>query len=182
MEFTARDTPHQNSPVEVGFATLGGRARAMMSHANIPKHLKHLLLSDAVLTAILLDNLILIEINGKLATKYVHHAGKEDADPSFVHNLCTWGEAGTVTIKNRIMHPKSADRGVTCMFICYSHQHPCGTYRMWKTVTNGVHTTRDVTWLHRTYFPKLEAGEGSPAIDPDAVIDPPFVELPELPD
>jgi hypothetical protein len=166
--------------VEVGFATLGGRARAMMSHANIPKHLKHLLLPDAVLTATLLDNLIPIEINGKLATKYVHHAGKDDA--AFVHNLRTWGEAGTVTIKNRIMHPKSADRAVTCMFIGYSRQHPSGTYRIWNPVTNGVHTTRDVTWLHRTYFPKLEAGEGSPAIDPDAVIDPPFVELPELPD
>jgi hypothetical protein len=31
-------------------------------------------------------------------------------------------------------------------------------------------------------FSKLEAGEGSPAIVPDADIDPPFVELPELPD
>jgi hypothetical protein len=123
----------------------------MMSHANIPKHLKHLLLPDAVLTATLLDNLIPIEINGKLATKYVHHAGKDDA--AFVHNLRTWGEAGTVTIKNRIMHPKSADRAVTCMFIGYSRQHPSGTYRIWNPVTNGVHTTRDVTWLHRTYFP-----------------------------
>jgi hypothetical protein len=58
VELTARDTPQQNSSVEVGFATLGGRARAMMSHANIPKHLKHLLLPDAVLTATLLDILI----------------------------------------------------------------------------------------------------------------------------
>jgi hypothetical protein len=114
VEFTARDTPQQNSPVEVGFATLGGRARAMMSHANIPKHLKHLLLPDAVLTATMLDNLIPIEINGKMPGRTMQ-----------THLLSTifvlGGEAGTVTIINRIMHPKSADRGVTCMFIGYTH-------------------------------------------------------------
>jgi hypothetical protein len=37
VEWTARDTPQQNSPTEVGFATLAGRARAMMAAANIPE-------------------------------------------------------------------------------------------------------------------------------------------------
>jgi hypothetical protein len=41
VEFTARDAPQQNSPVEVASSTLSGRVRAMMSHANVPKHLKH---------------------------------------------------------------------------------------------------------------------------------------------
>jgi hypothetical protein len=86
---------------------------------------------------------------------------RDDANPKFIHHLRTFGEAGTVTIKNRIMHPKSADRGVTRMFLGYSSQHPSGTYRMWNHETNGVHVTRDVTWLQRLYFPKREAGEGS---------------------
>jgi hypothetical protein len=134
----------------------------MMSHANVPKHLKHILFPDATLTATLLDNLIPIEINGKLATKYVHHVGWDDANPKFIHHLRTFGEAGTVTIKNRNMHPKSPDRGVTCMFLGYSsQQNPSGTYRMWNHETNGDHVTRDVTWLQRLYFPKREAGEGS---------------------
>ena len=36
FEFTGRDTPQQNSLVEVGFATLASRGRAMMINANVP--------------------------------------------------------------------------------------------------------------------------------------------------
>jgi hypothetical protein len=119
----------------------------MMSHATIPKHLKHLLLPDAVLTATLLDNLIPIEIDGTLATKYVHHVGSNDADPSFVHHLRTWGEAGTVTIKSRVMQPKSADRDVNCMFIGYSRQHPqLNQFNLWIMVgwSYFVHSKQNV--------------------------------------
>eukprot|EP00957_Ditylum_brightwellii_P180474 13747644-Ditylum_brightwellii.AAC.1 len=37
FEFTGQDTPQQNSLVEVGFATIGNRARAMMTAANVPE-------------------------------------------------------------------------------------------------------------------------------------------------
>ena len=36
FEFTARDTPQQNSLAEVGFATLANCGRAMMHRANVP--------------------------------------------------------------------------------------------------------------------------------------------------
>ena len=36
FEFTARDTPQQNSLAEVGFATIANRGRALMYQANIP--------------------------------------------------------------------------------------------------------------------------------------------------
>jgi hypothetical protein len=45
----------------------------------------------------------------------------------------------------------------------YSLEHPGGTYRMFNPVTNGIHVTRDVTWLRRKFYPDsrvLEAGEG----------------------
>jgi hypothetical protein len=45
----------------------------------------------------------------------------------------------------------------------YSPDHPAGTYRMYDPSTNGIHITRDVTWLRRKYYPEntlLEAGEG----------------------
>jgi hypothetical protein len=35
VEWTARDTPQQTSPAEVGFSTLGGRARSMLQDANV---------------------------------------------------------------------------------------------------------------------------------------------------
>jgi hypothetical protein len=39
VEWTARDTLQQNSPSEVGFATIAGRARFMFQDANIPSGL-----------------------------------------------------------------------------------------------------------------------------------------------
>lgn len=40
FEFTARNTPEQNSLVEKGFDTIYGRGRAMMQNANVPKKSK----------------------------------------------------------------------------------------------------------------------------------------------
>ena len=36
IECTARDTPQQNLPVEVGFYALVNKAHATMHHANLP--------------------------------------------------------------------------------------------------------------------------------------------------
>jgi hypothetical protein len=80
FEFTARDTPQQNSLAEVGFATIANRGRAMMSRANIPYKIRFRIWSEAFKTATLLDGLIPIEIDGELATKYKHWCGK---DPEF---------------------------------------------------------------------------------------------------
>jgi hypothetical protein len=159
VEWTARDTPQQNSPAEVAFATLAGRARAMMEDANVPDNLRFFLMPEAVKTATYLDNLIPIEIDGVLRTRFQHHFG---VNPPFAKSLRTWGEAGTVTIKSRKFQPKEKGRGVTCMMIGYSPDHPTGTYRMYDPNTRGVHMSRDVTWLRRKFFPStlLEAGEG----------------------
>jgi hypothetical protein len=159
VEWTARDTPQQNSPVEVGFSTLSGRARAMLQEANVPKKMRKLLMPEAVKTATHLDGLIPVEINGVLKTKYEHHLG---VNPPFARALRTWGEAGTVTIKSRTFQPKDKARGVTCLLIGYSPEHPAGTYPMFDPSTKGVHMTRDVTWLRRMFYPppKLEVGEG----------------------
>jgi hypothetical protein len=62
--------------------------------------------------------------------------------PKWSKHLHTWGEAGIVTIKNRVLHPKEKDQGITCMFIGYPHDHPAGTLRMYDPETNkGVHIT-----------------------------------------
>jgi hypothetical protein len=113
IEWTARDTPQQNSPVEVGFATLSGRARAMLQDANVPKDMRKFLMPEAVKAATHLDGLIPLEISGVTKTKYEHHLGH---NPPFAKALRTWGEAGTVTIKSRTFQPKDKARGVTCMY------------------------------------------------------------------
>jgi hypothetical protein len=142
VEWTARDTPQQNSPVEVAFSTLSGRARAMLQDANIPKELRKILMPEAIKTATYLDGLIPQEIDGVVKTRYEHQLG---SNPPFARSLMIWGEAGTVTIKPRNFQPKQTARAVTCVMIGYSPEHPASTFRMFDPSTKGVHVTRDVT-------------------------------------
>jgi hypothetical protein len=126
VEWTARDTPQQNSPAEVGFSTLGGRARSMLQDANVPEGLRKVLMLEAVKTATLLDGLIPIDIEGSIKTRYEHQYGTL---PLFAKALRTFGEAGTVTIKSRSFQPKETGRGITCMMVGYCPEHGAGTYR-----------------------------------------------------
>ena len=150
FEFTARDTPQQNSLAEVSFATVASRGRALMIQANIPYKLRYKVWTEAFATATLLDGMVPIMLDGKLATRYEHWAGE---NPAFVNYLRTWGEAGTVKVKTKNT-PKLADRGVPCMFVGYALNHPGDCYRMWNPETNRVHETRDVIWMKRMFFPK----------------------------
>jgi hypothetical protein len=153
IEYTARDTFQENLPVEVGFATIGGRARRlMMTAANVPVDFKHLLFPEAIMMmATLLDGIIPVKHNGVMASRFIHIMG---SDPSFVKYIQTWGEAGTVTIKARKMHPKEADRGVTCIMVGYPSNHAGDCYRMWDPETKRVNESRDVVWLRCMFFTK----------------------------
>ena len=64
FEYTARNTPQQNSLAEKAFDTLYSRGRAMMNAANIPKILRYSLFREAFKTATFLDGLTMIELNG----------------------------------------------------------------------------------------------------------------------
>ena len=163
MEYTGAATPQRNSLVEVGFATLMGRSRALMYQANVPQEIRYKVVKEVVKTATLLDGLTVIEIDGKKATRYVHRDGK---NPGFVNHLRTWGEAGIVKTKGT-MTPKLKDRGVPCMLVGYNPNSGGDVYRMWNPTTNRVHNTRDVLWLKRMYYqppanriPPIEAREG----------------------
>jgi hypothetical protein len=125
VEWTARDTPQQNSPAEVGFSTLGGRARSMLQDANVPEALRKVLMVAAVKTATLLDGLIPVEINGIVKTRYENQFGSL---PPFAQALRTCGEAGTVTIKSRTHQPKEKGRGLTCMMVGYCPDHGVVSY------------------------------------------------------
>ena len=171
FEYTARNTPQQNSLVEVSFGTTGARARAMMIAANVPDTEKHLMMPEAALTASKLANLIPESIDGVYATRHKHFYGVESTITKY---LKTWDEAGTVTIKSKL-HPKSKDRGIVCMMVGYADNHTPDCYQMYDPKTKRVHVTRDVIWLRRMYYqPKpsdvldIEVGEG---VDVDNDVD-----------
>ena len=94
-EFTAPATPQQNSLAEVGIATWANRVRAMMHHAHVPMEYCYKLFRDCYETAAILDGLMIVEVNGKKASRFEHFAGK---NPKCAGYLRTWGEAGTVKI------------------------------------------------------------------------------------
>lgn len=149
-EFTARDTPQQNSLAEVGFATLSNRGRALMHRANLTMPERYLLATEALQCATLLDGLVVLTINGVTQTRYEHWNGKI---PAFAKHLRTWGEAGTVKVKTSTS-PKLHDKGVHCMFVGYATDHSGDTYRMYDPTTNRVRITRDVIWLQRMFRQK----------------------------
>jgi hypothetical protein len=135
FEYTARSTPQQNHLAEQGFAHLANLGRALMYHAHVPLKWRYKLFTKAFKTATLLDGLHVIELDGKLDTRYKHWCGK---NPKFIGHLRTWGEAGTVSLKSKAT-PKIADRGIQCMMVGYSTDHTGDCYDMWNPETGGIH-------------------------------------------
>ena len=42
------------------------------------------------------------------------------------------------------------------MFVGYPESHSSDTYRMWDPRSQRVHITRDITWLNRMFFKKVQ--------------------------
>ena len=148
LEFTARDTPQQNSLAEVGFATLANCGRAMMHRANLPMMDRYRLAHEVFQCATHLDGLTVVEVNGVTKTCYEHFVRQ---NPMFAKHLRTWGEAGTVKIKTSTS-PKLNDKGTHCMFVGYTYNHPGDCYRMYDPKTGRTRETRDVIWLKRMFY------------------------------
>lgn len=159
-EYTARDTPQQNSLVEVAFGTVGNRGRAMMIAANLPEKERPVLFREAFKCATQMDNLMVIKVDGKEATRYEHFG---EPLPKFANFLRTWGEAGTVKTKTKTT-PKLANKGAQCMFVGYADDHAGDCYRMYNPKTRKIMETRDITWLNRMYYEKRDSG-GEIAVD-----------------
>ena len=119
FEFTACDTPQQNSLTEVGFATLMNHRWAMIHRANLPMMDQYRLAHEAFQCATQLDRLTVVEVEGVMKTRYKHFVRQ---NLMFAKHLQTWGEAGTVKIK-RSTSPKLNDKGTHCMFIGYTYNH-----------------------------------------------------------
>ena len=88
FEFTARDTPQQNSLAEVGFATLANHRQAMMHHANLPMMDRYRLAHETFQCATHLGGLTVVEVYGVTKTRYEHFIRQ---NPMFAKHLRTWG-------------------------------------------------------------------------------------------
>jgi hypothetical protein len=117
---------------ELGFATLANWGRAMMNRANILLIFCYKVFKEAFKTSKLVDGLMAISIDGKVATRYTHLFGLDSKCSDY---LQTWDEAGTVKVKTKAT-PKIADRGIQCMFVGYAINHAGDTYQMWDPTTS----------------------------------------------
>ena len=151
FEFTARDTPQQNSLTEVAFVTLANCGWAMMHHANLPMMDNYRLAHEAFQCATQLDRLTVVEVEGITKTCYEHFIGQ---NPMFMKHLRMWGEAGTVKIKTS-MSPKLNDKGTHCMFVGYMYNHLGDCYRMYDPKTGRTHETCDIIWLKWMLYKRL---------------------------
>jgi hypothetical protein len=115
IEFTARDTPQQNSLVETAFTANVQRSLAVYVAAGVPKEWRYLLFPHVMKYLSKVKNLQPIELHGKTKPRVKHFFGSM---PVWTKHLRDFGEAGTVKIRSK-MQPKLDDRGVICMFIGY---------------------------------------------------------------
>ncbi len=148
-KWTARNTPQQNSVAETAISVINDRALSMMHAANVPDEKRKYYFNQARDTAAFLDGLAVVELNGKMATRFEHAFG---SNPLAVNHLRTWGEAGTVTLKSKT-RPKETHKGSLCMFVGHAKRHAGDCCVMWDPHTGGVHTTRDVIWMGKMFCP-----------------------------
>ena len=118
----------------------------MMRHANLPVKMCYKLCKEAFNTATKLDNLITVQVDGKVKTRYEHFG-------ELARMLRTWGKAGVVMTGK---DGKTGDQGCTCIFVGYADNHDADCYRMYNPETQ-VSETRDVTWLKRMYYTTARA-------------------------
>ena len=131
FEFTAPNTPQQNDIIECAFATIYGKAQAMMCDANFPDAERELLWAEAVHTCTQIDN-ILTNNEGKSATELFR--GQK---PTLARYLRVFGEACVFANREKIKS-KLQDCGEVGMFLGYSLLHDNNTYRIYKPSTKHV--------------------------------------------
>ena len=90
IEYTTRDTPQQNSSVEVAFYALTNKMCATMHHANLPMEMWYQLFGEIFTTVTLLDGLTVIESNGKSASRYEHFWRNAKVCVKFAHGRGGW--------------------------------------------------------------------------------------------
>jgi hypothetical protein len=151
MEYTARDTPQQNSSAELGIWHTVLKAKTLMRAANVPKKFRYFLFPDAVKTAAKLDALHLTMYMGIEKSRHEHFYGNL---PSYVNHLRTWGEVGTVKLRTTTDSKLKDLSGAVCVMIGYANQHSGDTYRMYDPVTRNIYESRDVQWLGRMFWTK----------------------------
>ena len=102
----------------------------MLNGTKLPKEIKLRLYLKAVETAMLLDSLVQVEIEGMVKSRFEHNS-------KFVNHLRTWSKNGTVKPKAK-RSSKMSDRGTVYLLVGYAVDHDGDCYGMWDPVKGTV--------------------------------------------
>jgi hypothetical protein len=96
----------------------------MMGGAWLPDDMHKKVALEAIVGATQLDGIVVIDINGRLATHDVHMIG---VNPKWTRNLRVWGQVKVITVGK---DSKTSDKGATMIFVVYG-EHESVSVRMW---------------------------------------------------
>jgi hypothetical protein len=149
-ELTARKMPQQNSKAKIAFPVIMTLTRSMLIAIQVPDLQRFKLLPEVVMTAMFLNNLVLVTLNGESKTRWEHSGVKL---PAWVKNIWTSEEAGTI---KEGMNGKVLDRGVTMLFVGHNNNHSGNCYRIYNPVTSRrMVITCNAIWLWRMFYTTL---------------------------
>jgi hypothetical protein len=148
-ELTGTYMPQQNLKAEMAFTVIAAQARSMLISAQIPVGERFKLWPEVTVTATILNNLVLVTVNGEIKTRWEHTGHKI---PLWVKCLWTFGKAGTVKEGKK---ENVLDRGITMVFVGYDNEYSGNCNRMYNPGTSRVVIARDVIWLGRMFYTRL---------------------------
>ena len=117
----------------------------MLNQARLPERWRLGIWAKAAATATFNENLLVTKDKPKPSYELIF--GKEHPHG---RELRVFGEMGVVTLVRKI-NGKLVDRGINCMFVGYSENHPSDVYRMFDFHTRRIKQSRNIEWLGKTY-------------------------------
>ena len=144
FEFTAPDTPQQNSVVERKIPTLMGRSRAMMITAGVDPQEKQKFWWEVLSTATKLDNIMVRKDRTKPPFTLFYNE-----EPKYMKFLRSFGEMAVIAISDdKKMRSKLDVRGRTGIFVGYADDHAGNVYRFINVEMKQIILSRDIQWLN----------------------------------
>ena len=164
FEFTPRNSPQFNGRIERKFAIIYGRMRVNYEAARIDKKMRRKLWGEACMTAIDIENMLVMSGNDESTYKKFYSKDLPKAD-----HMWQFGEMAVVKTTKSIKG-KLENRGIPAMYLGRARDHAGDTYRFLNLETELILITRDVIWLNKVYGDykgsKLEANWDTVGLTP----------------
>jgi hypothetical protein len=168
FEYTAPASPQQNGKIERKFASLNGKVRAMLNHAEFTWPMRQSMWAYAALLATKLDNILIL--TDKQKTPYELFYG---SNPKWVLHLHSFGEIAIVK-NNKKIKSKLENKGFPAIYLGPAEDHKEDVYNFWNTKTRSHFQSRTAIFLQMSYGEYYKIDRDQRAYNLNAISDPLF--------